>query len=424
MATVGPVEVLLLGTGGPRGWPEPGCACASCSTAVRSRSVRAPTCALVDDVLLLGGFDGVARAAARAGRDLARVRQVLVTAASPDPRRWLDEVGGSSPVEVRGPAAALEGLDAERVRPVPVSPGQEHPAPGGHHVRAVQQGDALAWDVRGAAGRLLHAPGRGQLGGSPAQPPYDLVQLGLDSAAQVLAQLRRDGTAGPATQVRAVGYDHDAARPDVLQHHLEGWGVRGSEDGDVVLLGDAGPEPSVSSTRTLVLGGVRSGKSALAEQLLAAHPHVTYVATGGTRSDDAEWQQRVEAHRARRPASWRTVETTDLVACVRDAEGAVLVDCLGTWLTALLDQNGVWHGGPLEPVEAAVDELLVAWRATRVPLVVVSNEVGSGVVPATPSGRLFRDLLGRLNARVAAESDTVLLTVAGIPLPLRVPARS
>lgn len=96
------------------------------------------------------------------------------------------------------------------------------------------------------------------------------------------------------------------------------------------------------------------------------------------------------------------------------------MDCLGTWLTARLDHHGVWQGASPDGVHADIAELVQAWRAATSPVVAVSNEVGSGVVPATPSGRLFRDLLGRLNATIAAESETVLLTVAGIPVPLRV----
>ncbi len=81
--------------------------------------------------------------------------------------------------------------------------------------------------------------------------------------------------------------------------------------------------------------------------------------------------------------------------------------------------HDVWNGGDVAAVDSDIDELLDAWKACRVPVVAVSNEVGSGVVPATASGRLFRDLLGRLNASVASVSDSVTLVVAGIPMPLR-----
>lgn len=391
--------------------------------AVRSRTSRAPACALVDGALLLDGHDGIERAAARAGRDLRDVRQVLLTGTQQHAPGWLAAVGGTAPVQVVGPPAALEPLRSlgERVRLVPLSPGALHETPSGYGVLAVQPG---AWAVSSPDGsQLLYAPGSAA-GGVATARPYDLVLLGVggqDRPASTLAQLRRDGSVGSATEVCALGYDHAAELPDVLQHHLAGWGVRETVDGTVVLPGS--PEHAPLPGRTLVLGGARSGKSALAEQLLAAHPHVTYVATGGSRDGDGEWQQRVATHRERRPASWRTVETTDLVTCLREADGAVLIDCLGTWLTDALDRHGVWTGMPVAAVEADVDELLAAWRACAVPVVAVSNEVGSGVVPATSSGRLFRDLLGRVNAQVAAQSETVLLTVAGIPVPLRTPGR-
>lgn len=173
----------------------------------------------------------------------------------------------------------------------------------------------------------------------------------------------------------------------------------------------------MSVLRVLVTGGVRSGKSTHAERLLADEPAVAYVAPGPSPSgDDADWAARVAAHRARRPASWTTIETADLAAALADAAGAVLVDCVGTWLTALVDEAGLWdapaddvHGlvlGALEPVVAALG-------AARGPVVLVTNEVGLGVVPAHRSGRLFRDLLGTVNQRLGAACDEVHLVVAG-----------
>ena len=176
--------------------------------------------------------------------------------------------------------------------------------------------------------------------------------------------------------------------------------------------------------RTLVLGGARSGKSAEAERRLAAFPDVVYVATGGTRAGDPEWARRVRLHRERRPASWRTEETCDLVPLLASEGPPLLVDCLALWLTAAMDAVGAWdddrwaEDGERE-LAARTAELAAAWRSARRPVVAVSNEVGSGVVPATASGRRFRDALGRLNAAIAAESEQVLLVVAGTVLPLR-----
>ena len=168
--------------------------------------------------------------------------------------------------------------------------------------------------------------------------------------------------------------------------------------------------------KVLVTGGVRSGKSRHAESLLATAPSASYVAPGPTTDEDPDpdWAARIAAHRARRPASWTTVETRDLAAALR-LEGPVLVDCLGTWLTAVLDERGLWEARSDE-VTAAVDGLLddaVALLVGRDDVVLVTNEVGLGVVPAHRSGRLFRDLLGLVNQRVGGACDEVHRVVAG-----------
>ncbi|WP_433871985.1 bifunctional adenosylcobinamide kinase/adenosylcobinamide-phosphate guanylyltransferase [Saccharopolyspora sp. CA-218241] len=179
------------------------------------------------------------------------------------------------------------------------------------------------------------------------------------------------------------------------------------------------------AARTLVLGGARSGKSAHAEGLLPADADVDYVATARRDPDDAEWSRRIAAHVERRPASWRTVEAgPDELAAVLLAAGPdrwLLVDDLATWLTAALDDAGAWERDPaaLAAVADRCAELVDAVARCRCRLVLVSAEVGLGVVPGTRSGRLFRDELGALNARLAEGCDDVLLLVAGIPLRLR-----
>jgi len=176
-----------------------------------------------------------------------------------------------------------------------------------------------------------------------------------------------------------------------------------------------------SPRRTLIIGGARSGKSLTAERLLAAEPSVVFVATARHDAADAEWNTRIAAHRSRRPSGWSTVETTDLAALLRalDAHDApLLIDCLTLWLTHVLEDVGAWSDTSKDAERAcaaAVDELVAAWRRTRGRVIAVSNDVGSGVVPEYPSGRRFRDELGTLNARIAAECDDVLFVEVGIP---------
>jgi adenosylcobinamide kinase / adenosylcobinamide-phosphate guanylyltransferase len=170
-----------------------------------------------------------------------------------------------------------------------------------------------------------------------------------------------------------------------------------------------------------VLGGARSGKSHYAESLLQGTDVVDYVACGGAPGDDDEWADRIELHRSRRPATWRTVETLDLPGVLGRPGPPVLVDCLPTWLAGTMDECGAWADEPGADVRlaAAVDAVVAAWSGTARCVVGVSNEVGSGIVPATPSGRRFRDELGVLNARIAAASDRVVLVTAGLPQRLR-----
>jgi adenosyl cobinamide kinase/adenosyl cobinamide phosphate guanylyltransferase len=177
---------------------------------------------------------------------------------------------------------------------------------------------------------------------------------------------------------------------------------------------------SVPRVRTLVFGGARSGKSAHAEGLLT-DDLATYVATARRIAGDAEWDARIAKHVAHRPPGWHTVETAEVAGLLRDAapgDPPILVDDLATWLTGELDDAKAWDG-PVEPVRARVAELVRAVGGCRARLVLVSAEVGLGVVPQTRSGRLFRDELGALNAAVAQACDEVLLLVAGLPVRLK-----
>ena len=178
------------------------------------------------------------------------------------------------------------------------------------------------------------------------------------------------------------------------------------------------------SRRVLVLGGSRSGKSRYAEQLASSAASVTYVATATAAPGDHEWVARIEGHRRRRPAAWETVETRDLAKLFTRNDGSVLlVDSITTWLAGVMDEYGCWVEPP-EPdseqrLTEALDALAHTWIATRSSIIVVSDEVGGGVVPSTYSGRRFRDLLGELNQRLAAAADEVWLVTAGIPQRLR-----
>lgn len=163
--------------------------------------------------------------------------------------------------------------------------------------------------------------------------------------------------------------------------------------------------------RTLVTGGARSGKSRHAESLLGDGP-ATYVAPGPV-VDDADWAARIAVHRARRPAAWATLETRDLTAALA-TPGPVIVDCLGTWLTGVIDERDLWEADHVTAVvESLLDETAAALEGCTDTIVLVTNEVGLGVVPEHRSGRLFRDLLGLVNQRLAAACDEVHLVVAG-----------
>lgn len=175
-----------------------------------------------------------------------------------------------------------------------------------------------------------------------------------------------------------------------------------------------------------MLGGARSGKSAHAEELtqaLAGAGRVRYVATSHRDPDDHDWEHRIAQHRDRRPGSWLTVETAhrrDLVDQLRSPTeaAATLVDDLGTWLTVELDGAAAWES-PRGSITPRTDELVASVRDYRGALVLVTPEVGLGVIPETRSGRLFRDEIGALNARLAQVCDRVVLVVAGLTMTLK-----
>lgn len=359
------MDAVLIGTGGARGWPEPGCSCASCLRAQSAGTGRAAGQVLVDGSLTL-----------RPGQ-------------APEPA---------------GPTAS-------------------------HQVRAVPGG----WDITGpGGGRLLAAAGPGQVPEPPdGTGPFDLALLDLLASPAQLGRLRAAGLVQPHTKVAALYTDHRVTSAAELARRCALWGVTAGRDGLLI----AGPDPAAAATpvrphRTLIIGGARSGKSREAELRLSGEPTVTYLAAGPWADDswagadgqpDAEWAARVAAHQAARPSWWHTEETLDLAGALRREAGAVLIDGIGTWLAAIMDQAGAWPdpdghdraGPPQALVAARIDELITAWRQTRALVVAVTDQVGSGLVPPYPAGRAFRDELGWLNQRLAAESDLSLLTVAG-----------
>jgi adenosyl cobinamide kinase/adenosyl cobinamide phosphate guanylyltransferase len=175
---------------------------------------------------------------------------------------------------------------------------------------------------------------------------------------------------------------------------------------------DRAKSASMGVPLTLVLGGARSGKSRYAESVIAALPPPwIYVATAA--AGDEEMAERIARHRARRGADWRVVETPHGVAAALQKSGTtpVLVDCLTLWLSNLM-LAGI-------DIDAETAHLEKALAAATAPVVLVANEVGSGIVPDNPLGRRFRDAQGILNQRIAARADRVVLVVAGLPMALK-----
>jgi adenosylcobinamide kinase / adenosylcobinamide-phosphate guanylyltransferase len=383
-------EPILLGSAAAA-WPEPGCRCRTC------RGTWAP---------------GARPAAAPAGLQVGPVR-----------------VGGVGP----GPVAVWFGDGP----PQPIRPGDAVDRSGMRMIGLPAGGDgvALVLGVPGGPARtVLWSAGAGRLPESTVQAlagaELDVAVLALGPGegavglAHALARLRAVDALAPGCDVVAVGFDH-VRDPDRLAPVLDGWGARIAPDGSP--LGTAyRPVPPPPAARTLLLGPSASGKSAAAESLLAAEPEVDYLPTGPTPSgDDPDWTARVLAHRQRRPPWWRTLEGADAVDLLATPGPPVLLDSLGTWAASILERAGAWSDVPgwRDRFDAEVGALVRAWRFTPRRVVAVGEETGWGVVPDSVSGRRFREALGALNQRLAAESENVLLVVAGrlVPLDQEVP---
>ena len=172
------------------------------------------------------------------------------------------------------------------------------------------------------------------------------------------------------------------------------------------------------NTVTLVLGGVRSGKSRYAQQLAEPADNVLFVATAEVR-DDSEMRAKIERHQSERPRHWKTVEEPIQLARVLsepyDESQVILVDCLTLFASNMLERFGEHTAANHPEIEALCSVLARA----RCSVILVSNEVGCGVIPAYALGRRFRDLVGELNQKVASVADNVLFMTAGLPLVLK-----
>jgi adenosylcobinamide kinase/adenosylcobinamide-phosphate guanylyltransferase len=420
------VHALLIGTGGTNGWPEDGCRCASCLRAAASGLTRRPGRVLVDGTL-----------------EFAPYRLIMAGTGQP---------GELSHDIVRLPGGFdITGPDGGRLL-LAAGPGEiPEAAP-----------DARPYDI--VLLDLLASPA--QLG--------KLRAAGLIGAHTAVAALYAD---------HRISSEQELARRCELWRAVacqDGQLVTSPAPGLPAVIPAPGTA-AAGPHRTLILGGARSGKSTEAELRLAAEPSVTYLAagpwatapsrssiaaaasraattqtgapaTGATQATatvatagrvtassaggepdgapdrvwtgpdgqpDAEWAQRVAKHQARRPPWWRTIETLDIAGALRQETGAVLIDGIGTWLAAVMDEVAMWAGDPpganasAELLAARIDDLIGAWRQTAANVVAVTDEVGSGLVPPYPAGRAFRDQLGWLNQRLAAESEVNLMVVAG-----------
>lgn len=456
------MRIHLLGTGSADGLPNPFCDCATCTDARNTGRTRGPSSALIDEVLLVDPGPGSGPAAGRQGTSLRHVAAVLITHGHPDHlapefllwRSWISDL---DTLHIYGPEHAIARCEHWVAPDAPVAfhivcPGDTftaHTAQGDYAVHVVPSShghgngdiyaeEAVLFDISAPDGdTLLYATDTAALNPAALAVLRDraftavLIEetfghrhdsaghLNLAELNKTLADLHSVGAVTPTTDVIAFHLSHHNPPADELHEALAHIGARMVDDGTII------DTRQPARVRELIIGGVRSGKSVHAEAVAARAGNVTYVATGGERPDDAEWRERVAAHRDRRPADWRTVETTDLVGTLANASAhdTLLIDCIGMWLTAQLDQAGAWtpehQATALNVVHAAIDDLVHAVANCPARLIIVTNEVGQGVVPATASGRLFRDLLGITNTRLAQVCTETTFMVAGRALATR-----
>ncbi len=390
-------------------------------------------------------------------------------------RNWIaatDEELQATPVIVLGPPAVLDSArdwlpPESNVTLLPAVIGDTHEVgahritvlPSTHGMTATGEApdpwaaEAVLYEVRTEHAALLYAADTGlpdaALLTAVSEANYDTVLLELtfgavahsgdttprpstpghldhDTFPRALELLRGVGAVTADTDVIATHLGHHNPPAAELAASLERWGARTVVDGTRLHVGRP-KQPPHRARLVLATGGARSGKSAYVERRAAASGRpVVYLATGFPASQgDADWAARVAVHQQRRPTHWQTVESADIPDTLGSvAPGrCVIVDCLALWLTRLVDQTEGWTDPAaavtlLDSEIARLCDALGEASARDVEVFIVTNEVGSGVVPASNSGRLFRDLLGRLNAELSAVCDEAVLLVAGRALVL------
>jgi adenosylcobinamide kinase / adenosylcobinamide-phosphate guanylyltransferase len=244
-----------------------------------------------------------------------------------------------------------------------------------------------------------------------------VILMGMRTLSAICRRLVADGI-GPETSASCVA-DVSLPTQRVVRSTLGQLAVAVSEAGlgnPAVVVVDAGRSPAPRQ-RILVLGGNRSGKSRFAEAMLEHEPAVDYIATSAP-VDDAEWDERVRRHQLRRSPAWATVETLDLATELGRESPPAMIDSITAWLARVMDECECWDdvlpATAAKELDRRVDQLCDEWSSTARTVVAVSDEVGSGIVAATVSGRRFADTLGALNQRLAAAADEVHLVTAGI----------
>ena len=427
------MHALLIGTGGTGGWPEDGCRCASCTRAAASGLTRRPARVLIDGTLeffpyrhimtgtgqphgaahevvqLPGGFDITGP---DGGRLLLAAGPGQIPEPGPDARPYditlLDLLAGPAQLgRLRAAGLILAHTTvAALCADHRISSEQELARRCELWRAAVCQDGQLVTKPAPGVPEVIPAPGTAAAG-----PHRTLIIGGARSGKSTEAELRL------------------AAEPSVTYLAAGPWGAATSSAATTAAVTQAAVSATAVSATAATQAPVTQAAAATHGLAAAGAAAVkasdqpggsaARVWTGPDGEPDTEWAQRVARHQARRPHWWRTVESLDIAGTLRQESGAVLIDGIGTWLAAVMEEVGMWagdaagSGAAAELLDARIDDLIDAWRQTAAIVVAVTDEVGSGLVPPYPAGRVFRDQLGWLNQRLAAESEVNLLVVAG-----------